>query len=99
MAKAVDEDDNDEDKGTEDDDEETDEWSRQSYIKNEWKLIAVWTNIDKQEAFRRVAEIMIEDFSGCGWISASVGGSNRKEYWTIWNLWIQKCEYIVCLWS
>ena len=47
---------------TENNNEETDGGSRQSYKKNEWKFVAVWTNIDKKEAYRRAAEIMTEDF-------------------------------------
>ena len=62
VAKAVEEDDDDEDRWTEDDDEETDAESQQSFKKNKWTLVAVWTNIDKKEAYRRVAEIMKEDF-------------------------------------
>ena len=60
--KVEDEDDEDEDEWKEDDDEGTDGGSRSAYKKNKWKLVSVWTNIDKQEAFRRAAEIMIEDF-------------------------------------
>ena len=65
-VKVEDKDDDDEDEWKEDDDEDTDGGSRLAYRKNKWKLVAVWTNIDKQEAFRRAAEIMIDDFQVAG---------------------------------
>ena len=61
-AKAVEKDDDDNDRWTEDDDEETDAGSWLSNKKIKWTLVAVWTNIDKKEAYRRAAEIMTEDF-------------------------------------
>ena len=65
-AKVVDEDDEDEDKWTEDDDEGTDAGSRSSFMKKKWKLVVVWTNIDKEEAYRRAAVIMTDDFEVAG---------------------------------
>ena len=79
-----DEDDDEQDEWKEDDDEDTDGESRGAYRKNKWKLVAVWTNIDKQKALRRAAEIMIDDFQ------IVVDQYNRQKDWTIWT---QKCEY------
>ena len=59
-AKVFDENVDDEDKWTEDDDEETD-GSRSTYRKNVWKVVVIWTNIDKEEAYKRAAEIMTAD--------------------------------------
>ena len=64
--KVEDEDDDDEDEWKEDKEEETDGGSLSAYRKNKWKLVAVWTNIDKQEALRRAAEIMTDDFQVAG---------------------------------
>ena len=77
-AKVVDLDDDDEDRWTEDDDEQTDAGSRSSYRKNKWKLVAVWTNIDKEEAYRHAAEIMTEDFEVAGGVQ-----TKRKEDRTV----------------
>ena len=41
--------------------------------------MAVWTNIDKQEALRRAAEIMIDDFEVAGGpVHASVAPTENK---------------------
>ena len=54
------------------------------YKKNEWMLVAVWTNIDKKEAYRRVAVIMTADFEVAGGPSHTWGGTKRKEVRTVW---------------
>ena len=58
-------DDNEEDEWTNDDDEETDA-GRSTYKKNIWNIVAVWSNIEKEEAYRRAAEIMTTDFDVAG---------------------------------
>ena len=42
--------------------EETD-GSRATYNKNIWRVIAVWTNVTKKEAYRQALEIMTDDFN------------------------------------
>ena len=64
-AKVDDDDDDEEDESTEDDDEETD-GSRSTYKKNIWNVVAVWTHIEKEQAYRRAAEIMTADFDVAG---------------------------------
>ena len=64
-AAKVDDDDDEEDEWTEDDDEETD-GSRSTYKKNIWKVVVVCTHIEKEEAYRREAEIMTADFNVAG---------------------------------
>ena len=39
-----------------------DEAKRVPYTKNKWFLVAEWHDVDMEEALRRAAEIMIEDF-------------------------------------
>ena len=58
-------DDEEEDGRTEDEDEETD-GSRSTYKKNAWKVAAVWTNMGKEVAYKRAAEIMTADFNVAG---------------------------------
>ena len=50
----------------EDDDDETDTGGRHPYRENKWILVAAWSNIDKNEAYRRAAEIMTEDSDAAG---------------------------------
>ena len=77
-AAKVDEDDDEEDEWTEDDDEETD-GSRSTYKKYIWKVVAIWTHIDKEEAYRREAEIMTADFSVVGGPTHSWGQPSLKK--------------------
>ena len=42
--------------------EETD-GSRAAYKKNRWRVVAVWTNTWKKEAYRATAEIITADFN------------------------------------
>ena len=67
-----DENDAEEEEWKQDDGEETDGGSRSSYRKNKWRLVAVWTDIEKQEALRRAGVIMTEDFM--------IGGGSEHEY-------------------
>ena len=46
-------------------DEETD-GSRTAYKKNRWRVVAVWTNTTKKEAYRAAAEIITADFNIAG---------------------------------
>ena len=66
------------DEEDEDDDDETD-GSRSTYKKNIWKVVAVWTNIDKEEAYRRAAEIMTADFEVAGGPMHSWGEPSEKK--------------------
>ena len=61
----------------EEDVEEDDEWMQEdeddtnvgrllAYFKKKWFLVEEWRNIDKEEALRRAAVIMIEDFQIAG---------------------------------
>ena len=77
-AGKVDEEDDEEDEWTEDEDEETDE-SRSTYKKNIWKVVAVWTDIDKEEAYRRATEIMVADFNVAGGPSHTWGQPSLKK--------------------
>ena len=77
-AAKVDEDDDEEVEWTEDDDEETDE-SRSTYKKYIWKVVGIWTHIDKEEAYRRAAEIMTADFDVAAGPTNSWGESTLKK--------------------
>ena len=68
----------DEDEWTDDDDKETD-GSRSTYKKNIWKVVAVWTNIENVEAYRRAAEIMTADFDVAGGPTHSWGEPSFKK--------------------
>ena len=52
--------------------EETD-GSRTAYKKNRWRVVAVWTNTTKKEAYRQAAEIMTADFNIAGGPTLSWG--------------------------
>ena len=44
------------------DEEETD-GSQAAYKKNRWRVVVVWTNVTKKEAYRQAAEIITADFN------------------------------------
>ena len=46
--------------------DDTDAGRRTVYNKNSWFLVEEWRNIDKEEALRRAAVIMIKDFQIAG---------------------------------
>ena len=60
----------------EEEEEEEEEWkedggeetdgSQAIYRKHEWKVVAVWTHMGKEEAYRRTAEIITNDFNIAG---------------------------------
>ena len=60
------------------DEEETD-GSRAAYKKNRWRVVAVWTNTTKKEAFRQAAAIITEDFNIAGGPTHSWGEPTDKK--------------------
>ena len=74
----------DEDDDVEEDEEESSEeeepdGSRASYKKNRWRVVAVWTNVTKQEAYRQAAEIITADFNIAGGPTHPWGGPTDKK--------------------
>ena len=66
----------DEEEEEQSEEEETD-GSQVTYSKNKWRVIAVWTNVTKKEAYRQAAEIMTDDFNVAGaTVDQRMGGSN-----------------------
>ena len=69
----------------EEEDQEEDEWKpgdegrRVVYNKNKLFLVEEWINIEKQEALRRVAVIMIEDFHIAGGPIFEYGAQTDKK--------------------
>ena len=59
-------------------DEETDE-SRTAYKKNRWRIVVVWTNTTKKEAYRAAAEIITADFNIGGGPTHSWGEPTDKK--------------------
>ena len=55
-----------EDEWIEEDEDDTDAGRRLVYNKSKWFLVEEWRNTNKQEALRRAAVIMIEDFQIAG---------------------------------
>ena len=64
-ASDVEEEEEEEEEWREDESEDTDgSWA--TYRKHEWKVVAVWTHMGKEEAYMRAAEIITNDFNIAG---------------------------------
>ena len=59
-------------------DEETD-GSRTAYKKNRWRVVAVWTNTTKKEAYRQATETITADFNIAGGPTHSWGEPTDKK--------------------
>ena len=59
-------------------DDETD-GSRTAYKKNRWRIVIVWTNTTKKEAYRAAAEIITADFNIAGGPTHSWGEPTDKK--------------------
>ena len=66
METEEDEDDDVEEDEEEFSEEEETDGSRASYKKNRWRVVAVWTNVTKKEAYLQAAEIITADFNIAG---------------------------------
>ena len=78
-GSAAKEEDDDDDRSSLGDDEETETGSLQPYRKNKWVLIASWSNIDKEEAYRQAAVIMTEDFDIAGGLAPNMWGEPSEK--------------------
>ena len=80
-VECVETEDDEEDHAEEDEeeclDEETD-GSRTAYKKNRWRVVAVWTNTTKKEAYRQAAEIITADFNIAGGPTHSWGNQRIR---------------------
>ena len=74
----LDDSDDDDDRWSLGDDEETDAGSWPPYRKHKWTLVAAWTNIDMEDAYRRVAEIMTKDFNVAGGLRPNKWGESSE---------------------
>ena len=84
-------------------DEEEEEWSeeaetdgsRATYNKNKWRVVAVWTNVTKKEAYRQAAEIMTDDFNVAGGPTHTWGEATDKKIGTFSSRSVSVCRYLL----
>ena len=78
VADHEEEEEEEEEEWKDDEGEETD-GSQAIYRKHEWKVVAVWTHMGKEEAYRRAAEIITTDFNIAGGPMHSWGEPSIKK--------------------
>ena len=80
VADEVQEEEEEEEEGEEEESEIEDGGIRPPYNRHKWKLVASWSKIDLQEAYRRAEKIMIDDFNiggGIPWIERPEPGEKK----------------------
>ena len=76
--------------------EETD-GSRAAYKKNRWRVVAVWTNTTKKEAYRQAAEIITADFNIAGGPTHSWGEPTDKKIGSCRYRIVSVNYFILCI--
>ena len=89
----------DEDDGVDEDEEWSEEeetdGSRASYNKNNWRVVAVWTNFTKKEAYRQASEIMTDDFNVAGGPTHTWGEATDKKIGPFSSRSVSVCFLII----